>query len=275
MLENDIVKPIINIFMIMILLKKRIISIIMIQIIYMEEQWENLYHMEDLDGLVLLINVLNKPDNSIHGYFAEVDMYHPDELHDYQNDFRKAPEKIYITEDSLSEDQINTAKKYNIKRGASKKLVPKLYPKKNYVVHYRNLKYYLANGWKLTKVHRILEFKQSLWMKIYIDFNTRKRQEATTKSPKDFFKLMNNSAYGKTIEDKRKRIKLRAVTNEKDFIKYDSRPTFIGYKKYGKDFYEIHERPTEIKLDKPIYVGHAVLYLSKLTIYKFWYDFLK
>ena len=158
--------------------------------------------------------VLNKPDNSMHGYFAEVDMYHPDELHDYQNDFPKAPEKIYITEDSLSEDQINTAKKYNIKIGASKKLVPTLYPKKDYVVHYRNLKYYLANGWKLIKVHRILEFKQSPWLKTYTDFNTRKQQEATTKSLKDFFKLMNNSAYGKTIEDKRKRIKLRVVINE-------------------------------------------------------------
>ena len=118
---------------------------------------------------------LSKKDNSLHGYFLEVDIFLPDELHDYQNCFPVAPEKLHVTEDMLSKEQIEDIKKFNIKIGLTKNLIPNLYPKKNYVIHYRNLKHYLDDGWKLTKVHRILEFKQSPWMKPYIDFNTEKK----------------------------------------------------------------------------------------------------
>ena len=101
--------------------------------------------------------------------------------------------------------------------------------KKNYVVHYRNLKYYLSQGLILEKVQRILEFKESAWMKLYIDFNTQKRKEATNETDKNLFKLLNNAVYGKTIENMRKIIKIRITTNEKDFLKYASRPTYIGH----------------------------------------------
>ena len=93
-------------------------------------------------------------------------------------------------------------------------------PKKNYVVHYRNLKYYLLNGLILKNVHRILEFKQSAWMKRCIDFNTPKRKEATNKADKTLFKLLNNAVYGKTMENMRKRMKIRITKTPKDFLKY-------------------------------------------------------
>ena len=82
-------------------------------------------------------------------------------------------------------------------------------------MHYRNLKYYLSKGWVLTKVHKILEFKQSAWMKPYIDFNTQKRKEATNEADKNLFKLLNNAVYGKTMENMRKGIKIRIIENEK------------------------------------------------------------
>ena len=109
-------------------------------------------------------------------------------------------------------------------------------------------------------------------MKDYIDFNTQKRTEATIDADKNFFKLMVNAAYGKTIEIMRNRMKLRTVTNKKDAIKYASRPTFITYKKISKDYYIIFEKQQTIKLNKPIYVGCTILELSKLAMYKFWYD---
>ena len=84
---------------------------------------------------------LNKKDNSLHGYFLEVDMHCPNELHDYQNDFPMAPEKLKVTEDMLSKEQIETIKQFDLKIGVNKKLIPNLYPKENYVVHYRTLKY--------------------------------------------------------------------------------------------------------------------------------------
>ena len=89
---------------------------------------------------------------------------------------------------------------------------------------------------KLTKLHRALQFKQSDWMKTYIDFNTEKRKKAANDFEKDFFKLMINSAYGKTIENLRKRINVRLVNNAKDFLKYTSRPTYVTNKLFDKNY---------------------------------------
>ena len=142
-------------------------------------------------------------------------------------------------------------------------------------MHYRNLKYYLLQGLILKKVHRILEFKQSPWMKPYIDFNTQKRMVATNEADKRLFKLLNNAVYGKTMENIRKRMKIRIIKTSKDFLKYASRPTYISHIIFGKNVVAIHEKPEELKLNKPIYVGCTVLELSKLAMYKFYYDFLK
>ena len=92
--------------------------------------------------------------------------------------------------------------------------------KKNYGVHYKNLQYYLSQGLILKKVHRILEFKQSDWMKPYIDFNSQERKEAAYEADKNLFKLLNNALFGKSMENMRNRIKIRIATNEKDFLKY-------------------------------------------------------
>ena len=149
------------------------------------------------------------------------------------------------------------ADKYEIKVGDVKKLVPNLGSKTNYVVHYRNL------GMKLTKIHRVLRFKQSDWMKKYIDYNTKKRMNATNDFEKGFFKLMINSVYGKTKENLRKRINVRLVKNEKDFLKYTSRPAYITHKIFGKDYAAIHEIKPILILNKPTYLGFTVLDLSK------------
>ena len=116
--------------------------------------------------------ILNKSDNSLYGYFLDVDLDYPEELHDSHNDFPMAAEKIKIEDDILSPYYSEIKKEYDIKTGGINKLAPNLMPKKNYAVHYRNLQYYLSQGLILKKVHRILEFKQSDWMKLYIDFNT-------------------------------------------------------------------------------------------------------
>ena len=219
--------------------------------------------------------VSNKKDNKKHGYILKVDMYLPDELHNQQRDFPMVPEKLILKENMLSRQQIVMMKKFNIKIGTTKKLIPNLFPKEKYVVHLKNLKYYLRNGWILTKVYGILELKQLKWMKLYIEFNTPKRMQATYRSDKEFFKLMINSVYGKTMENMRKRMKIRIVNNQKDCIKYSSRPTFINSIIHGTNLIAINEKKIKIKLNKPIYVGFSVLEESKLIIYKYWYDFLK
>ena len=112
-------------------------------------------------------------------------------------------------------------------------------------------------------------------MKSYIDFNTQKRKEPNNKADKNLFKLLNNAVYGKTMENMRKRIKIRITKTQKDFLKYASRPTYISHNIFGKRLVAINEKKEQLTLNKPIYVGNTVLELSKLAMYKFHYDFMK
>ena len=128
---------------------------------------------------------------------------------------------------------------------------------------------------KVTKIHRPLQFKKSDWMKKYIDFNTEKRKNAANDFEKDFFKLMINSVYGKTMENLRKKINVRFVNNKKDFLKYTSKPTYVTHKLFNKNFAAIHEIKPVLILNKPIYVGFTVLDLSKWLMYDFHYNFVK
>ena len=114
--------------------------------------------------------------------------------------------------------------------------------KNNYVIPYRNLQQCLELGMKLTKIHRILKFKQKDCMKPYIDFITQKRKEATNETDKNHFKVLNNTVYGKTMKNMRKIIKIRIVKNSEDFIKYTSRPTCVNWKVFENNLVAIHEK---------------------------------
>ena len=216
------------------------------------------------------------------GYILEVDLKYPDELHVVHNDYLLAPEKLAISYDKLkipygmlSDYCKKIADEYEIKVGGVEKLTPNLGNKSNYVLHYRNLQLYLSLGMKLIKIHRVLKFKQSDWMKKYIGFSTKKRANAANSFEKDFFKLMINSVYDKTMENLRKRMNVRLVNNEKDFLKCTSRPTHITHKIFDKNYAAIHEIKPVLTLYKPIYVGFIVLELRKWLMYDFHYNFIK
>ena len=197
--------------------------------------------------------ILNKKD-SLHGYFLEVDLDYPENLHIEHGDYSLASEKIKRKEEWLSPYCLEVKNAHNIETGAINKLTPNLMSKKNYAVHYRNLKYYLSKGLILKKVQRILELKQSAWMKRYINVNTQKRKKATSEADKNLFELLNNAVYDKTMENMRKRIKIRIIKKEKDFIKYASRSTYINHDSFGKRLVAIHEKKELLTLNKPIYV---------------------
>ena len=153
------------------------------------------------------------------------------------------------------------------------KLIPSLGDKIDFALHYKNLQLYLSLKMKLTKIHKVLKFKQSEQIKKYINFNTKKRTYAGNSFEKDFFKLMINSAYDKTMKNLQKRIRL--VNNDKDFFKYTSRPTHITHKIFDRNYAAIHEIKRVLTLNKPIYVGFTALELCKWLMYDFITTLLK
>jgi len=149
------------------------------------------------------VELFNYHAESEKGVILEVDLEYPEELHDLHNDYPLAPEKMCIIDDMLSDYCGDTKKQHKISSGTVAKLVTTLRDKTNYLLHYRNLKLYLDLGLKVKKIHRVLEFSQSRWLKEYIDFNTEKRKDAKNSFEIGFFKLMNNSVFGKTMENLR------------------------------------------------------------------------
>ncbi|CAH3171546.1 unnamed protein product, partial [Porites evermanni] len=145
----------------------------------------------------------------------------------------------------------------------------------NYVVHYRSLRQCLELGMRITAVHRGISFYQSPWMEPYIRKNTELRKTAANNFEKDFFKLMNNSVFGKTIENIRKRQNIHLIDNRKKAAKLTSRPNFERATIFDKNLIAVHMKKTEIYFNKPVYVGQAILDLSKTLMFNFHYTYIK
>ena len=221
-------------------------------------------------------------DNNV-GYMLEVDLKYPSDLHDLHNDYRLAPEKLKVTDGMLSNYCSGIAKDYVIKVGEVNKFIPNLKDKSNYIIHYRNLQsnyiihyrnlqMYKSLEIEVVQIHRVLKFSQKDWLKDFAMFNTKNRMSAVNRHEKDFFKLMVNSVYGKSMENLRKRVNVKLVNNRGDYLKYTSRPTFVSQKILDKNLVAIRGVKPVLLLNKPIYIGFSVLELSKLLMYDWYYN---
>ena len=221
------------------------------------------------------INLAQYNEDSNKGLLIEVDLEYPKELHDLHNDYPLAAERVCVNNNMLSKYCKRIAAKYNISTGLVHKLIPTLSNKEKYVLHYRNLQLYLELGLKINKVHRVLEFNQSPWLKQYINFNTKKRTQAKNSFEKDFFKLMNNSVFGKTMENIRKRVDVRLITDEKKLLKMVSKPTYVSSKIFNENLVAVHKIKETLTLNRPAYTGMCILDLSKTLMYNFHYNYIK
>ncbi|CAH1107138.1 unnamed protein product [Psylliodes chrysocephalus] len=176
-------------------------------------------------------------DDASKGYVLEVDLEYPTNLHDAHNDLPFCPESIIPL------------------NGKHPKLIPNLRHKEKYIIHYRNLKQCLKYGLKLTKIHRILEYSQSPWLKKYIESNTTLRNQAKNDFEKDLFKLLVNAIFGKTMENVEKRKSIHLSTHWK--------------------IQRVHLGNVKVYYDKPMYIGFSVLDISKTIIYEFLYGYIK
>ena len=195
----------------------------------------------------------NKNDNK--GYILDVDVDYPNKLQNLHSDLPFLPEIMIIN---------NT-----------KKLVCNLNDKKNYIVHINVLKQALDHGLKLRKVHRLIEFESEAWLKEYIDVNMELRKKATNDFEKDFFKLMNNAVFGKTMENVRKHRDIKLVKTDKKRSKLVSEPNFHTMKLIDNNLAIIEMRKVKVKMNKAIYLRLSILDISKITMYEFWYDYVK
>ena len=155
------------------------------------------------------------------------------------------------------------------------KLTCTIQNKENYIIHIRALKQAINDGLKVKKVHKVIEFDQEAWLKPYIDMNIDLRKQAKNDFEKDFFKLMNNSVFRKTMENVRNHRDIKIVTmdNRRSILALE--PNYHSTKNISKDLLIMEMKRTEVKRNKPIYLGKAMLDLSKTLMYEFWYDYIK
>ena len=226
------------------------------------------------DNDIKLEDILNTADDNDIGYLIEVDLKYSDNIKEKTKNFPFAPMNKKINPDKFS-DYMNEIKPDTYIQ--TKKLICDWSDKKNYLIHYRMLKFYIRHGMIIDKVHNIISFKQSRWLEKYISFNTQKRNMAKNDFEKDFYKLLNNAFYGKTMENVRNRLKIKFIKKDdhKEIIKQQSKLTFNGIHKSYDNCDSYTFKQNEVLMDKPIYLGFSVLELSKLLMYETYYDKLQ
>lgn len=209
------------------------------------------------------LNVMNISDTSDKGYVLEVDLEYPNNLHEDHNDYPFCPEN------------------FKPEKSKSFKLIPNLKNKEKYIIHYTSLKQCLKYGIKLKKVHRVIQFSQSPWLKPYIDLNTKLRNESKNEFERNSYKLANNSIYGKTMENVDRRTDIRLVTQWSKNQRKDgaenliAKPYFKDHTIFSENLVAIQMKKVLVQYDKPIYAGFSILDISKNVMYDFFYGFLK
>ena len=186
----------------------------------------------------------------------EVDLQYPEKLHDLHNDYPFCPERVKC-------------------ENGVEKLIPNLRDKNKYVIHYRNLIQCLKAGMKLKKIHRGIKFMESAWLKPYIDKNTYLRTKAKNNFEKDFFKLMNNSVFGKTMENIRNRVNVKLVNTKEKLKKLVAKPNYRSCKIFNENLVSVHMKKTSLTMNKPVYLGMCILDLSKIIMFDFHYNYIK
>ena len=222
------------------------------------------------------INWKNVPDDGPFGFIVECDLDYPTQIHKVHNDYPLAPEKVAITVNMLSEKQAELHRHYSFNRSSVQtKLIPNLLPKTKYCCHYRNLQFYLSHGMRLEKVHRVLCFKQSRWLSTYIQTNQNLRAAASDEFLKKLYKDMNNSCFGKTCENQKKRSDIKLVTDAQKCKKLIEKPHCRAFRIFTEEIAAVSMSKTQTLINRPFYVGFCVLELSKLHMYRFHYDVIK
>ena len=188
-------------------------------------------------------------------WILEVDLRYRDEFHDSHNDYHLAPAHVNVNKVT--------------------KLIPNLNDKEKYVVHSQILKLCESLGLEIGNIHRGLRLEERDWLKQYIEMNTTLRTRAKIEFEKNLFKLMNNSVFGKTMENIDKRVDIRLVTNKEVALKLAARPNYNSLTFFAKNLIAVHMKKTKVYYNKPVYFGLCTLDICKLLMYDFHFNYIK
>ena len=221
-----------------------------------------------------LEEILSNPDDCDNGYFIEVDLRYPDTINKKTKSFPFRPEKKTSPKDKYKDYMKKIKPKIYRK---AKKLIGDWTDKKNHLIHYRMFYIYVRLGIKVDKNHELFSCEESNWLEKCTSYNRQRRNEAKNDFEKDFYKLLNNEFFGKTIENVRNRLGFEFIeTHENEnFINQQSKLTFNGIHKSYENCDSYVFMQNKVLMDKLIYLGLAVLGLSKLPLYETYYDKLQ
>ena len=212
---------------------------------------------------------MNTPDDSDHGYYIVCDI-------DYTNEFKERTEQLaqMPNKRKINDNELGYQKRHGVK-ARSEKLILDQNNKTEYMVHYRMLKFYVNTGVKVTKLHRVIKFKQGYICSDYIQNNINKRATAKTEAEKDVRKLMNNSLYGRMCMNPLHFFQSKFLHEEEKIMKSVSKPTFKNITRY-RDYSQTEcKKKKKIEYGSPVYLGVTILELSKLHMYGVFYNILQ
>ena len=217
--------------------------------------------------------ILKKKEMAKNGWILEVDLEYPAELHKEQNSYPLALEKQVVKKECMLDYQKRLMNGLDLKPPGSEKLLLTLEDQNNYVVHYRNLQFYLKQGMKLKRVHRVLEFERKCWMEPCIRMNTEFRKN-TKNFEKNCYKLVNNSVFGKTMENLHNCVDIKIVcSNQTDKIRcLVASPLYSRHVMFSNNLVGIDMHKSKLILNKPVYTGMTILDNSKILMYDFFYN---
>jgi hypothetical protein len=222
------------------------------------------------------INWMNVELMGEHGYFVEVTLEYPQDIWEKTESFPLCPENRTISFDMLSPYQKTVLKQiYNKSSYKEKKLTTTFFDREKIILHALNLKLYLQLGMKIKEIYRVIKFEQKPFMKKWVDFCTEKRSKATNEFTKNFWKLLVNSVYGKTIESIVNRKQVKISRDQATFSKLCTKPNYDRHIIINENLVIVLMNPEIVKIDKPYYIGFSILEISKFIMYEFFYNILR
>ena len=210
--------------------------------------------------------IMSTSSDSEIGYYCEIDMIYPPDIQDFWIDLPPGVNHVELNDDFLSpySKQDKTAK------NTYKKLVGTFLPKKHYVTYYKNFQFYDRIGIKITKIHKILKFKQAPYLKKYVLDSIEQRKNSSHEFDRNYHKMRINVLYGKSIQNVLTNNRTYLVKNIDQYLKLINSPYFIGQKSINDQLCCINLKQENILLNNPIYLGATILELSKLKMLEYY-----